>query len=250
MRGPNPNLDRLGIRSRVGPVPARSSFPAGSLRGAERPLLHQFIGTQTLTFSARSIRWPGTGTFAAPPTGSLAWYTLASWTIPDDIGQEAALVGYRLELGATNYNAATQNDRQFASGLTWGTQDGYGAAVVVGVNIPGALNTWSNGPLVPFVANPTTGGTQNNLSQSNSAPWLTFHYAPGSLGDTSPQIVYRLNQTTPLATLLTGGTRLSVACVFRQADPTTWGASAGDIPVRIHGELTLASTITRGQYTE
>lgn len=245
MKGPTPNLDRLGLRSRVGKVPARSAFAPGTQRGAERPLLYQFVGSRTLTFSARALYQAGTPSIAS---GFSAWFGIASWRVPDDIGEQAALVGYRLELGPTAYNAAVTADPQVGTANAWGTSQGYGGALVIGTDLPAVVGSFTSGPAnVPYVENPAASPT-STYGQANGATWNAFHFAPGNIGDAAPSIVYRTNQSTPLAVLLTGGSRLDVALVFRRSDAIAW--AAGLVAVRVFGELTIASSLTRGEWVE
>ena len=238
-----PQLKRINLGGRAGAIPARSIFAPGSMRGAERPLLHQFIGEQTLAFGTRAIA------LAAPSitAGYSAWFKIASFKIPDDIGAEGAMVGYRIEIGPGNKSAL---DPDFvAGGLSqtgYGDNDAQGLAVVLGLNLPGGYLTWSSGPAnVPHVELPSDGATR--AAQWPLAQWKTFHWAPGQLSDNPVATVYRVGQFAPLGQLLNSGATLDVSVVMRRSFVN---GITGTYPMRIFGELSIASALTRGQFTE
>lgn len=237
-----PSLRRDGIRAIVPPAPEASIFPRGSLRGAERPLLHQFIGLQRIPVAVRSIFYDGT-TCAA---NRCLWFGLADWT-PDEIGQETALVGYRTELGPTNN---TTTDPAFPGAKLWGTASGEAAALVFGFDLPVTAGVWVDGPPVPFAAE--VNAIAPNIF-ADRVPWQVHTFAQGALVDASPSIVYRTQQTTPLAELLTGNSRFSVAVAFRRQSLTAlggMGASVGFLPIRIQAEFILAGRLNQVGFTE
>lgn len=238
-----PGLQRLGLRSKVGAVPPRSVFPSGSLRGAERPLLMQFPGGLWLAFSMRNVPVQAPSIAA----GSSAWYGLASWSIPDDLPQ-AALCGYRIEAGPTNPTPAADADYSSTANMAaWGNTSGTGAALVIGLNLPVQAGAWSSGPAnVPFVEPPGAGA---NTTRSTATDRLIFHFAPGKLEDSPLPMIYRSNQSTPVAVLLPAGARLDVALVVRRSSVHGVVKSIG-IVGRVYGELLVASTLTRGDFTE
>ena len=237
------NLDRLGLATPITPErPQSSIFPRGSLRGAQRPLLHQFIGLQRLTVAARSLYHDAT-TCAA---GRCLWYGLGELT-PQKVGQELALVGYRTELGPTNN---TTTDPTFPGSKTWGTASGEAAALVFGFDLPVRPQTWVDGPPVPFAVEVST--IAANV-WTDRVGWQVHTFAQGALSDASPSIVYRTQQTTPLAELMTGNKAFGVALVFRRQSLTAlggMGAAAGFLPVRVQCEFTLAGTITQQDFAE
>lgn len=238
----DPRLSRHGIKQRIGKVPARSIFPAGSLRGAERPLVMQFPGAQILPFHFRSIPLANP-TIAA---GSSAWYGLASWRVPDDTGQQLALTGYRLELSATNPTPDVDTDYTVAGNVAaWGTTFGTGAAIVVGLNLPVKQGVWGSGPAtIPYVEATTV---RSAFEKPNER--FVFHFAPGKISDNPQPAVYRTNQTTPLAVLLPNGARLDVALVVRRSQINGVTKTDGIIG-RCYGELLVASMLTRGDFIE
>lgn len=237
-----PSLRREGFRPITPEAPPGSMFPRGSLRSAERPLLHQFIGLQRLPIAARSIYYDGT-TCAA---NRCLWYGLGEWT-PADVGQESALVGYRTELGPTNN---TTTDPAFPGAKTWGTATGEAAALVFGFDLPSKVGAWIDGPPVPFAVE-VSGAAPNVWDQRVS--WQVHTFAQGALVDASPSIVYRTQQTTPLAELLVGNGRFGVAIAFRRQSLTAlggMGAALGFLPVRIQAEFILAGRMTQLGFTE
>lgn len=237
-----PRLDRPGIVPQRGEIPRRSIFAPGSKRGAERPLVSQFIGEQTLRFYCRAI------TLAAPVSISgAAWFGIASWAIPDDIGAEAALVGYRVEMSSP---PITGDSELFAAGyvslIPWGETAGHGSggAVVVGLNLPCRLNVMTNGPAnIPFTAQLAGAGTL--IGQESNAPKV-FHFPTGDLGATSV-VQLRTAQVTPLARLLTGGNRLDVAVVISKEWANT---VTGTFGMKVYGELSIATTLTQETFID
>jgi hypothetical protein len=209
-------------------------------RSSQRSLLDQFITLRTLEYSARSVAWEGQ---INPAT---LWYGGALWTVPNDI-PEGAFVGYRVELGPTNNGTS---DTEFSAKELWGTSSGFGGAVVVGADLPIAQGEWSSGPDVPFVNLPNASAA--NEWRSAGRDWFTFHYATGTLSDTAPSVVYRSSQTTPLCQMLTQGRTLGVALVFRKPSHAGGiGTAAGTVvPLRVKVELTVASSVSSGQWTD
>lgn len=226
----SPPLARLGIRGEPVSIPA--PVRAQGRRRTERPLLDQFIRTKTLTYAARSLAWDGS---LNPNT---LWYGAKTWSAPKDL-PEAAIVGYRVELGPTN-NGTT--DSEFAGAELWGNSAGWGGAVVVGTDLPVTEGQWIGGPDVYGATIPASGS--NNEYSSTGRDWWTFNYAAGALSDASPSVVYRSQQTTPLCVPLTNGTTVGVAVVFRKPS-VTGGIGTGAavvVPVRILVEIFLASS--------
>lgn len=240
-----PNQTIRGIRSRSGTMPARSAFPLGAKRGAERPLLAQFPGSLYLRFGFRNVPMPN----PLPAIGTAAaYYGLASWRVPDDLGQQAALVGYRIEIGPNDATAPIFGEFG-AAGSAWGSKDGSGGALVIGLDLGSKVGQFSEAPNVPF----TTVWSAGNQcwAPQNAGQVQVFHCPPGSFdNDPYPRAVY-INQTTPLALLLPSGAQLDVAFVFRKGDMTTAGAGA-DPGFRgfCYGELIVAQTITQGEFIE
>lgn len=230
-----------GITTRRGDVPARSIYPNGSLRGAERPLVMQFPELAVLRFGFRSIP------LAAPSiaAGASAWYGIKSWRIPDDIGQQMFLNGVRIELGACNPTPAADADYTTVGNVAaWGTINGTGAAIVVGINTGASEGTWTSGPSnIPFVET-----TANGLSGGPDG-MMVFHFPPGKQEDSPQPAVFRTNTTTPLAIPLGQGMRLDVALVLRRAYVNGVTKSDGIIG-RCFGELYLAKTLGQATIVE
>lgn len=225
-----PFTDRNNLQFTRGNINPGSMFPPGSLRATERPLNAQFTPLQVLTVRVRNIPI-NNPTIAA---GTSAWYGLKSWRVGENL-RPCFFNGYRFELSATNPTAAVDSDYTTAGNIAaWGNADGYGAAVVIGINLGINEGQWSSGPNnIPFVE------TAVGAEGVGPAERFVLHFAPGSQGDTPRPFVSRVSQTTPLAIVLGERTSLDVALVVRQSQVNGVTRSDGIIG-RIFGEIYLS----------
>lgn len=234
-------LQRIGLTPQRGVMPAPSIFKRGSLRGSERPLVMQFVGLQTVSFAFRTI--PTVGTVI--PAGMSAWYGLAQWNSPDDFGQQVMLNGYRVELGPTNPGANGDSEYPLPDDVvSFGTEEGTGAAIVIGRNLGIRPGVWAAGPNnIPYV--------EQVFGVSTTPPQdrVVLHFAPGRLDDLPRPSIFRNAQSTPLAIVLGQGSTLDVALVVRGIQISGQTKPIG-VLTRCYGELQLASTQTIGEIQE
>lgn len=201
-----------GVESVTGSTPL-ASIQREAVATGERPLLDAFIGAGVVTCGFRNIP------LAAPSinTGASAWYGLGSWG-PDDLGGEAALVGYSALLNPPNYTPVA--DQEFTNTATiaaWGTSFGSGAAVVIGTDLPCVRGQWSSGPAnVPLVEPGAVGSASTYASGVDER--ITLHFPPSTAlaADPVPRLVLA-QQFTPLHIPITRGRRLDVALVLRRS---------------------------------
>lgn len=231
MRGGTPRFDRNGIRFSQGSVVSPPSrFEPGATRTLERDLNLQFVPFASLDFGFQNIPLVGTAIAA----GS-AWYGLKRWVIGRDV-PPCFWNGWRVELSACNPVAAVDSDHseEALNVAAFGTAEGFGAAIVMGINLTCSPGSWSAGPGdVPLVE--TTSGSFGSGPNERAVA----HFAKGTIGDTIKPFVVRTAQTTPVNVLLTDGMKLDVALVVRRAQVDGITKSVG-ILSHCFGELNLS----------
>jgi hypothetical protein len=211
-----------GVESITGSTPAESKQREALVTG-DRSLLDQLIGAGVVTCGFRNIP------LAAPSinSGFSAWYGLGSWR-PDDLGGEAALVGYSAVLNPCNYSGVADGEFSTTANIAaWGTALGGGAAVVIGVDLPCVLGRWSSGPAnVPLVEPGSQGVAAAYASGLDER--VTVHFPPNTtdLANPVPRL-FVAQQFTPLHVPITRGRRLDVALVVRRSQVHGVTRSAG-----------------------
>jgi len=224
-------LERIGIPLNAPPrVAAMKPAP----RTARRPLLSQLPQSNILQCS-----WGAVTAVGVVGSGDAAWYGLARWKCPDDIGQVAVWSGYRVELGPTNPSGGAG---VATPARVWGNTlaTGAGAVIVIGRNLPfGTRAVWQPGPTAPFI-DPADGVFTKRSPDQN----LYFPFPPGDFG-TDYTTSVRINQTTPYGAILADGT-LDIALVIDR----TYLSASGFFNGYCHIELLLGTDQVRGEISE
>jgi hypothetical protein len=201
-----------GVEAITGSTPPESKQREALVTG-ERTLLDAFIGAGVVTCGFRNI------SLSSPSInpGFSAWYGLGSWG-PDDLGGEAAFVGYSATLNPPNYSGVADGEFSNTGNIAaWGTAFGGGAAVVIGVDLPAVRGQWSSGPAnVPLVEAGAQGAAATYASGVDERVVLHFPPATTDLTNPVPRLVVSA-QFTPLHVPITRGKRLDVALVVRRS---------------------------------
>ena len=119
-----------------------------------------------------------------------AWYKFFSLDATTEY--EVGLNSIQMQLGPTDSTGTNGGIAGHAGPfLAWGNKIGTGAAIVVGIGLPGVLNTWTAGPAdqlgihdslaAPVAATVLTPGTQNRVLAAQS-------FSAGTLADTVPWV--------------------------------------------------------------
>lgn len=148
--------------------------------------------------------------------GSSAWFKFGSLRVPSHFGQMVGLVGFNITLLPTDPDGA--GDEGEASPIAWGTARGHGAAIVIGIDLPGAFQTWSSGPAnIPGVEP----SGLSVLSDERPPEYIDIYsFPPGKLNDTTPPKLYKERSFKPYIHRFAQGERLDVALVVRRAQIT------------------------------
>jgi len=150
--------------------------------------------------------------------GGSAWYKFASIRVPGDTGQQVGLIGWDLQLLPTDNAGQGDEGDAGATALTWGTARGHGAAIVIGANLPGDYQTWSNGPANILGVETSGLGVLSSRLAPSYAACITF--PPGKLNDTIPSKLYKERSYKPYIYRLGQGDTLDAALVVRRASIT------------------------------
>lgn len=221
---------QAGIRTIPGATPVGRNIDGPLNDRPQRPLVQQFPQCITYQFGFRSIPLANPSIDA----NAHAWYKLASVT-PDELGTQFFWMGYRCEMNAPDVDGVG-DDTFNAPGdsQAWGNASGDGAAIVIGLNLPGTLGQWSSGPATtPFV-----GVTQGRYQRLNDNR-IVLSFPTGKYNDTPRPAILRSNQTTPLAHLVRQGRSLDVSLVLARGFVNGVTKTNG-IVGRVFGDLILA----------
>lgn len=146
--------------------------------------------------------------------GSSAWFKFASVRIPQDLGQLVGLVGFDIQLLPTDNAGQGDEGDGGLTALTWGTGRGHGAAVVIGANLPGAYQTWSNGPANILGVETSGQGILSGRLGNRYIATLTF--PPGKLNDTIPAKLYKERSFKPYIYRFSPSDTCDIALVVRR----------------------------------
>lgn len=218
--------------------------PRVPVRSSSRPLVDQLIGSFDLPFFFQAI--PTSSAAPNVSAGASAWFGLASWSVPDDTRGQAVWIGTRCQLGPCNPTGAASSDFSVVgTQATYGTVDGMGFAVVVGLNLPCVRGAWSEGPgTVPMVEGSSSSASSLWNGQGQAQNRAVFHAPPGSFASSPWPTAERYIATSPAGVVLSESARIDVAVVVRGAQYNTAKASSRLILNRCFGSLVLATTIT------
>lgn len=145
MRTPEHRM--TGVPQRVGD-PLKNAPDAPRERSAGRPALIDILPTFDVVAGYFNHVTVPAG-FTAP-AGTSALYIFQSLRVPRDTGQPVGLAGVQAEILPTD--SAGAGDGVASNPIVWGATTGYGAAIIVGVDLPGTFQTWSAAPIhVPGV---------------------------------------------------------------------------------------------------
>jgi hypothetical protein len=235
-----PQPGQLGIVTRPGSTPVGRNIDAALNDRPQRPLVQQFPQAITYQFGFRALPLANTAIAASDD----AWYKLASVT-PEELGTQFFWMGYRCEMNACDVDGAGDDDFPSSPDVQpWGNATGSGAAIVIGLNLPGSLGSWSSGPATtPFVRSFTGRITRLNNDR------VVLSFPTGKYNDAPRPAILRANQTTPLAHLVKFGQRLDVSLVVGRGFVNNVTKSTG-IVGRVFGDVILAGPEVREQMTQ
>ena len=168
------------------PLPKRGTFAgtgAAELNpriSGRAPMIDAAPALSGLSAAFRAIEIPANLTISA---GSAAWYKLESLAALQG-GQEFVATGVHFSLLPCDVTG--DGDGSGLSSLAWGTTSGLGAAIVIGIDLPGALNTWEAGPgTVTGIDDASTMPAAARLARTRQRPWIHAQTFPsGQLADT------------------------------------------------------------------
>lgn len=166
-------LDAAAQTARRRPIAGGAQLPVGEGREAARA----FFSELAAKFPAAESIAGGFTTLAIPvglnvPAGSAAWYGLwdfdPSTLVPS---QDVVFFGSWIDLVSCNPNPTTP-----ANEAAWGDQYGYGAAIVIGLNLPtvGADGSWVYSPPPPVVGIDSSTAVVRNARTANRFFARTF----------------------------------------------------------------------------
>ena len=209
---------------------------AGGFSRRRNALVDQFPGSRVVPASAQVIECPPSGFDA--PAGTAAWYGLQEVTAGAEVGSEFSLVSIYGAMLATDPDANGGNSG-VSTARAWGNDDGTGAAIVVGVDLPVRKGEW-------VAARCPIPGLGIDSSADESATFsrlaAVFEFPPGKINDTTKAKLYPALSFAPAALRVFEGQRLGVAFVLNRTQANAADGLAGGFGMYARLGLNIAPT--------
>jgi hypothetical protein len=183
-------------------------------------------------------------------TGQSLWYGMASIACPRDTAQEVYWQGYRLHLDSPDLDNGGNEAVTGANSIAWGTANGTGAALCVGLNLPSTPGGWV-GHHAPYPGLETSGSGLRNPQQQGLEDRRWFPFPLGSLKGTTgaTQRLTLVQGTAPLSIRLGQRSTIDVAFVVRSDKNSSFGANKA-FACYIYGELDFGRTTSRRGFVQ
>jgi hypothetical protein len=187
------------------PRPSRSLEASASSRSVAVNL----PGFRSMSGYFRSINFKSAVTI---PSGLSAWYGLNRIRVDADTAQDVLVASIQAELMSTDPDATGANTGA-ASPNDWGTAQGQGAAIVVGIDLPIELNEWT---AAAYYGPDVEAGGNDLVSQRMLSPYMwTLGFPPGKWGASTLERIVVTRSFVPFVQRVTKGSSIDIALVVR-----------------------------------
>lgn len=266
---PNPALAARGVTiAGPGASPASPAGPVTSRRSNRPPLLDELLDADTVNIG-RSLIGAGPDVVNDAPAENADWFGLARID-PRELGREYFFNGLLATVGACDVAGAglvsvgvgAPSGTDFGQVIAYGDRLGRGAAVVIGLDLPITVDSWSFAPFRWPGFESTAGrpalsfgvvpnyqavyGVNNAANGPDARPGpIIIEFAAGNLQDASPQKMVLPRSLGAMGRRVTEGSALCIALVFRGG--TINQGDTSDVRLlcmHVGLQLTLASTLS------
>ena len=194
----------------------------GGFSARRNALVDQFPGSKVVPASAQVVGCPPAG-FAAP-AGQAAWFGMQEVKASGEIPSAFSLVSIYGAMLAADPDASGGNSGLTTTARAWGNDDGTGAAIVVGVDLPVRKGEWI-AARCPVPGLGIDGSADQAATFSRLA--AVFEFPPGKIDDTTKAKLYPALSFAPAALRVFEGQRLGVAFVLNRTDANAAAGLSG-----------------------